>query len=130
MNRTLVAIAVVGAVAAVTLGFVPQTRAQGEQVLVVGVHGGAYEDVQRKVFFEPFTKETGIKIIGVPYPNIAKVKSIQVGETRLLRLQVGIMDLSIVSKALETELDGVIGFNFLRKFRVIIDYPKKTVTFE
>ena len=75
MNQTLVAVAVVGIVAGATLGLVPQTHAQGEQVLVVGVHGGAYEDVQRKVFFEPFTKETGIKIIGVPYPNIAKVKS-------------------------------------------------------
>src|SRR5262245_18850876 len=75
MIRPLVAVAVVSAFAAATVGSLPHARAADEQVLVVGVHGGAYEDVQRKIFFEPFTRETGIKIIGVPYPNIAKVKS-------------------------------------------------------
>jgi predicted aspartyl protease len=58
------------------------------------------------------------------------VKSLKVGEARLERLKVGIMDLSGIGKAIETEIDGIIGYNFLKKFRVTIDYPKQTVTFE
>jgi putative spermidine/putrescine transport system substrate-binding protein len=46
-----------------------------EPVLVIGVTGGVYEDVQRAVFFEPFTKATGIKIVTAPNPAIAKVKA-------------------------------------------------------
>ena len=32
------------------------------------------------------------------------------------------MDLSGISKVCETDLDGIIGFNFLERYRVIIDY--------
>ena len=35
-----------------------------------------------------------------------------------------------ISKAIETEIDGIVGYNFLSKFRVLIDYPRQTVTFE
>ncbi len=62
--------------------------------------------------------------------HIGTVKSLKVGETQLEELKVGIMDLTGISKAIETEIDGIIGYNFLKKFRVIIDYPKQTVTFE
>ena len=58
------------------------------------------------------------------------VKSLEVGETKIKRLKVGIMDLAGISKAIETDIDGIIGYNFLKKFRVTIDYPKRTVTFE
>ncbi len=58
------------------------------------------------------------------------VKSLKVGETRLEELKVGIMDLRGISRACGTNLDGIIGYNFLGKFRVSIDYPKKIVTFE
>lgn len=58
------------------------------------------------------------------------VKSLKVGETQLDGLNVGIMDLTGISKAIETDVDGIIGYNFLKKFRVTIDYPKQTVTFE
>jgi len=50
-------------------------QANEEPVLVIGVTGGVYEDVQRAVFFEPFTKATGIKVVTVPNPSIAKVKA-------------------------------------------------------
>ncbi len=64
-----------GAAVGLTAPWVRRAAAAEEPVLVVGVHGGIYEDVQRKVFFEPFTRETGIRIVGVPFPNIAKVKA-------------------------------------------------------
>jgi predicted aspartyl protease len=58
------------------------------------------------------------------------VKTLAIGQTRLKGLKVGIMDLSGISKAIGTDIDGIVGYNFLSKFRVLIDYPRQTVTFE
>ena len=41
---------------------VPRFAAAEEQVVVVG-WGGVWQDAYRKALFEPFTKETGIKVI-------------------------------------------------------------------
>jgi hypothetical protein len=62
--------------------------------------------------------------------HFGAVRSLAVGETRLQGLKVGIMDLTGIGKAIETDIDGIIGYNFLKGFRVSIDYPKQTVTFE
>ena len=58
------------------------------------------------------------------------VQSLSIGETRMDRLKVGIMDLTGIGKAIETDIDGIVGYNFLSKFRLTIDYPKQMVTFE
>jgi hypothetical protein len=39
------------------------------------------------------------------------------------------MELAGISKAIETDIDGIIGYNLLRRSRVSIDYPKRSVTF-
>lgn len=62
--------------------------------------------------------------------HFGTIKSLAIGETRLKELKVGIMDLTGISKAIETDIDGIVGYNFLSKFRVSVDYPKGTVTFE
>jgi predicted aspartyl protease len=62
--------------------------------------------------------------------HFGTVKALAIGETRIESLKVGIMDLAGISKAIETDIDGIVGYNFLSKFRVSIDYPKQTVTFE
>lgn len=73
--------------------------ALAQESLVVGVHGGIYEEFQRKVFFEPFTRETGIRIIGVPYPSIAKVRAMVETKTVDIDLvELDGKDLSILSK--------------------------------
>src|SRR5437870_3806008 len=43
-----------------------------QQTLVVGSWGGAYQEAQRKAFFEPFMKETGIKIVETSTPDYGK----------------------------------------------------------
>ncbi len=43
-----------------------------EQTLTVGSWGGAYQEAQRKAFFEPFTRETGIKIVEASTPDYGK----------------------------------------------------------
>src|SRR5689334_11493545 len=39
-----------------------QTPANTKRELVVCSYGGAYQEAQRKAFFEPFERETGIKV--------------------------------------------------------------------
>jgi predicted aspartyl protease len=58
------------------------------------------------------------------------VKSLKVGATQLERLKVVIMDLTVINKAIGTNIDGIIGYNFLKHFRVTIDYPNQTVALE
>jgi hypothetical protein len=38
--------------------------------------------------------------------------------------------LPALSQALATRLDGIIGYNFLKEFRVTIDYPNETLSFD
>lgn len=52
----------------------PALNAQAEE-LVITSWGSAYQDAQRQAYFEPFTKETGIKIIEATGPDAAKIKS-------------------------------------------------------
>jgi predicted aspartyl protease len=53
--------------------------------------------------------------------HFGTVKSLAIGEIRIQGLRVGIMDLAGISKAIETDIDGIVGYNFLSKFRVTID---------
>ena len=62
--------------------------------------------------------------------HFGTLESLAIGETRLEGLKVGIMDLTGIGKAIETDIDGIVGYNFLRKFRMSIDYPNQTVIFE
>jgi len=49
--------------------------AYAQDSLVIASYGGEYQDVQRKVFFEPFTAATGIKVIEASGISVAKVRS-------------------------------------------------------
>ncbi|ACZ40028.1 extracellular solute-binding protein family 1 [Sphaerobacter thermophilus DSM 20745] len=48
-------------------------RSSGQKELVIASWGGAYQEAQRKAFFDPFTKETGIKIIEAGPTDNAKI---------------------------------------------------------
>jgi putative spermidine/putrescine transport system substrate-binding protein len=91
-------------------------HAADEPLLVVGGYGGVYEDVQRAVFFEPFTKETGIKILVTPTPSLAKIKTmVETGTVEVDLVEGDGKDVRILS-----------GRNLLEK----IDYgliPKATI---
>ncbi len=49
--------------------------ALGAEVLYVNTWGGGYTEVERKAFFEPFTKETGIEIRTVAPVSFSKLKA-------------------------------------------------------
>jgi predicted aspartyl protease len=54
--------------------------------------------------------------------SLAKVDSLAVGETKLRDVDVGIVDLSQIAKTVGAKIDGDLGYNFLKHFRVTIDY--------
>lgn len=57
-----------------------------------------------------------------------KVRSVTVGKAIVYNLSVGMgMFLSMLSTAVGAPLDGILGYNFLNRFRVKIDYPRRTL---
>jgi len=54
--------------------------------------------------------------------SLAKVDSLTVGETKLRDVDMGIVDLGHIAKVVGAKIDGDLGYNFLKHFRVTIDY--------
>jgi len=61
---------------------------------------------------------------------MANVKSVEIGDTAVRDFQVAIMDLSSISEALKTDLAGIIGYSFMKDYKVIIDYPNTQIFFQ
>lgn len=58
------------------------------------------------------------------------LESLRVGDTESRNIEVGIIDLTNLSRALQQTLDGIIGKNFMQNYKVIIDYPSQELYFE
>jgi len=54
--------------------------------------------------------------------SLGKVDSLAVGETKLRDVDVGIVDLAHIGNTVGAKVDGDLGYNFLKHFRVTIDY--------
>ncbi|AZO54368.1 ABC transporter substrate-binding protein [Mesorhizobium sp. M8A.F.Ca.ET.208.01.1.1] len=53
-------------------------KGSGEVIVTSG--GGAWEAAQRKAFFEPFTRDTGIKVVVVPQDDGKMLASVKLGQ--------------------------------------------------
>lgn len=62
--------------------------------------------------------------------SLAKVDSLAVAETKVEDVDVGIVDLSQIGKTVGAQIDGDLGYNFLKHFRVTIDYRECEIRFE
>jgi predicted aspartyl protease len=76
-------------------------------------------------------KQLGVKVIGSKEGQSAggkvsvllgRVDSLAVGDTNLDDVDVGIVDLAHLGETIGDQVDGDLGYNFLRHFRVTIDY--------
>jgi predicted aspartyl protease len=61
---------------------------------------------------------------------LAKVDSVAVGEAKLDDVDVAVVDLSHLGKTVGANLDGDLGYNFLKHFRVTLDYRVGEIRFE
>lgn len=62
--------------------------------------------------------------------SLAKVDSMAVGDAMMSDVDVGIVDLSHVGKTIGARIDGDLGYNFLKQFRITIDYRACEIRFE
>jgi len=84
-------------------------------------------------------KQLEVKIIGAKEGqsaggkvsvSLAKVDSLAVGATRLPNVDVGIVDLSHIGKTVGARIDGDLGYNFIKHFRITINYRKLEMRFD
>jgi predicted aspartyl protease len=58
-----------------------------------------------------------------------RLKSFQIGAARIDALSVIVADFfAMLSNAIETKLDGIVGYNFLRNYKIALDYPNETLS--
>jgi predicted aspartyl protease len=62
--------------------------------------------------------------------SLAKVDSLAVGEAKVDDVDVGIVDLSHIGKTIGAKIDGDLGYNFLKHFRIAIDYGECVIRFD
>jgi predicted aspartyl protease len=62
--------------------------------------------------------------------SLAKVDSLAVGEAKVDDVDVGIVDLAHIGKTIGAKIDGDLGYNFLKHFRVAIDYSNSEIRFD
>jgi predicted aspartyl protease len=62
--------------------------------------------------------------------SLAKVESLALGQAKIEDVEVGIVDLGHIGKAIGTKIDGDVGYNFLKHFRVTIDYQTGEIRFD
>jgi clan AA aspartic protease (TIGR02281 family) len=58
------------------------------------------------------------------------VRSVEVGDTEVKDVQVALVDLSSFSEMLKIDLAGIIGYSFMKDYRVLIDYPNAQIFFQ
>jgi predicted aspartyl protease len=62
--------------------------------------------------------------------SLAKVDSLAVGEAKLDNVDVAVVDLDHLGKTVGATIEGDIGYNFLKHFRITIDYRTNEIRFE
>lgn len=77
------------------------------------------------------TTREGLGAGGAVLSSIINIESLKVDNIEAKNLQVGIIDLSSIAKCgCIKELGGIIGYNFVKDHRIIIDYPKHEIFFQ
>ena len=75
-------------------------------------------------------KKEGQSVGGAVSVSLAKVNSLAVGSVELADVDVGLVDLGHIGKTVGAEIDGDLGYNFLKHFRVTLDYRNSQVGLE
>jgi predicted aspartyl protease len=79
-------------------------------------------ELARKLGVEGTETKEGQVAGGKVRVPVGSVESLAIGAARVDNVQVAIIDLSDVGNAVGAKIDGDLGYNFLKDFRVTIDY--------
>lgn len=78
----------------------------------------------------------GVKIVGskagqsaggAVSVSLAQVDSIAIGSAKLEGVDVGLVDLSHIGRTVGAKIDGDLGYNFLKQFRITLDYRNSEI---
>jgi predicted aspartyl protease len=84
-------------------------------------------------------EKLGIKVLGsmdgqsaggAVSVSLARASSVAVASAKLENVDVGLIDLSHIGKTVGAKIDGDLGYNFLRHFRITLDYRKSEIRFD
>jgi predicted aspartyl protease len=87
-------------------------------------------DLPKKLNIKIISTKEGQSAGGKISVSLAKVDSFAVGQAKLEDLDVGIVDLTHIGKTIGTKIDGDVGYNFLKHFRITIDYHDCEIRFD
>lgn len=87
-------------------------------------------DLAKQLEIEVIGSKDGQSAGGKVSVSLAKVDSLSVGDTRVNDVDVGIVDLANIGKTIGAKIDGDLGYNFLKDFRVMIDYHDCEIRFD
>jgi len=62
--------------------------------------------------------------------SLAKIDALALGHAKIEDVEVGIVDLGHISKTIGAKIDGDVGYNFLKHFRITIDYHTGEIRFD
>jgi predicted aspartyl protease len=87
-------------------------------------------DLAKKLNIKIISTKEGQSAGGKVSVSLAKVDSLALGQAKLDDVDVGIVDLSHIARTIGTKIDGDIGYNFLKNFRITIDYHDCEIQFD
>jgi predicted aspartyl protease len=87
-------------------------------------------DLAKQLELKTISSKEGQSAGGKVSVSLAKVDSLAAGEAKLGDVDVGIVDLSHLGKTIGARIDGDLGYNFLKHFRVTIDYRDCEIRFD
>jgi predicted aspartyl protease len=79
---------------------------------------------------EVISSKEGQSAGGVVSISLARLDSLEVGSAKLNDVDVGLVDLSHIGKTVGARIDGDLGYNFLKHFRITLDYRKHEIRFD
>ena len=84
-------------------------------------------DLAKQLDVKVIGSKEGQTAAGKVSVSLARVDSLAVGETKLDEVDIGIVDLGHIGKTVGAQIDGDLGYNFLKHFRVTIDYRRSEI---
>jgi predicted aspartyl protease len=86
------------------------------------------KELTKKLKIRGGSKQEALSASGVFEIKAVKIRSISVQRAQRRNLEVAVMDLSYISEKLETKVEGILGYDYLKSFQLSINYPQQQIT--
>lgn len=113
--------------------FVPVTLNGREYLMMLDTGAGITvvdQPVAEALRLPPGESMNVLGVSGQGQASVTRLASLQIGSVRLKDVQVAVTDLGLIRLIGGSRFGGILGFNALNRFRVTIDYHRRTVTLE